>query len=266
MVSSSKTPTPPIFMPPPAAPTYVQPTNPEKIVPPVMSAEQITKEGLASEALLPEFLQLRKDPLDPTVLKQYEDNYFAQNVAPQIANAEAQVGANGQQYSSYGGGMIGQLKAQGQLDKFNAGLNASQQAYNNLLQGRQSLYSGGIGLAQDQSNLNVQRGLGIAGLSSQNTQAENQFNSNIYGLGSQNSNYMNSFNQQNYQNSLQAIAMKNQQKANTAYGIGSFGLGALQLGSSLFGGGGGGAIGGGGGGAGAGIAGNAIGGAIRGLL
>lgn len=208
---------------------------------------------MEAEALLPSWLQLTEanqaNPLDPDVLKRYEDNYFAQNVNPAIAAAEAQIGTTGQQYSSYGGGLVGQLRSQGQLDKFSAGLGASQQAYNNLLQGRQSLYAGGIGLAQDQGNLNVQRGLGIAGIQSNNAANENQFNQGIYGIGSQNTGYQNSFNLNNYQNELQAIAMKNQQKANMAYGIGTLGLGFLTGGAGALskGIGGGGASAGGGG-------------------
>lgn len=249
---SSKTPPPPIFTPPPTPPSYTPPPNPQITVPQVMTAPQVVGQGMEAEALLPEWLQLSKanqsNPLDPGVLKQFQDNYFTQNVAPQIANTEAQIGANGQQYSSYGGGLIGQLKSQGALDTFNAGLNASQQAYNNLLQGRQSLFSGGIGLAQDQSNLNVQRGLGIAGLQSQNTANENQFNSDMYRTGSQNTNWQNDFNLNNYSNSLRAMELKAKQRENTAYGIGNLGLGAIQLGSSLIGGKGGGLFGGGSGG------------------
>jgi len=236
---SSKTPSPPVFTPPPAAPQYTPPPNPEKTVPQVMTAPQVVSQGMEAEAFLPSWLQLTQEnqanPLHPDVLKQYEDNYFAQNVNPQIAAAEAQIGTTGQQYSSYGGGLVGQLRSQGQLDKFSAGLGASQQAYNNLLQGRQSLYAGGIGLAQDQGNLNVQRGLGIADLQSNNAANENQFNQGIYGIGSQNTGYQNSFNQANYANSLQAMQKKDQQKFNQTLGIGQLGMGAIGLGTQAFG-------------------------------
>lgn len=238
-MGSKKAPSPPIYIPPPPAPQAVTPPDPQTVVPQVLNASQITTQGLEAERLLPEFLQLREDPLSPEVLKRYEDNYYSQYVNPQVKAAEAQVGNNGQLYSSFGGGLVGQIRSQGELDKFNAGLSASQQAYNNLLQGRTSLFSGGIGLAQDQNNADVSRGLGVAGLQSQNAGNLNSFNSGIYGTQVSANGYQNQFNQANYKNQLALKAEQDNLRTNQFLGIGQLGLGAAKfVGSKLIGGGG----------------------------
>lgn len=238
-MGSKKAPAPPIYIPPPPAPQAVIPPDPQTVVPQVLSPLDVTKQGLEVEQQLPDFLQLKQDPLSPEVLKQYEDNYYSQYVNPQVKAAEAQIGNNGQIYSSFGGGLVGQIRSQGELDKFNAGLGASQQAYNNLIQGRTSLFTGGIGLAQDQNNADVSRGLGVAGLQSQNAGSLNGFNSDIYGSQIRSNSYQNDFNQANYKNQLALKAEQDNLRTNQFLGIGQLGLGAAKfVGSKLFGGGG----------------------------
>lgn len=188
----------PMYVPP--AP-YVAAPDPQQTVPKVLNASEVMQQGLEAEKLLPQWLQLNNDPMNPADRAQYESNYYQQYVNPLIEQAKADIYSNGQSYGSYGGALIGQMGAQGQLDKYSAGLNYAQQLYNNALSGRQSLFSGGPGVAQTQNQIDVKRGYDLAGIQNKNAEIQNNYNLgsaqmlNNYGLG----NYQNAFNLYKYQ-------------------------------------------------------------------
>ncbi len=203
-------------------------------------------QGQQIEKMLPQWLQLFKDPMNPQGLQQYQQNYYAQNVAPQLAQQESNLYNNGQAYGSFGGGMLGQEAAQGNFDTYQAGLAYAQQLFGDQVAGRQSYFSGGPAVAQQQNQLDVNRGLGVAGLQTQNAGQQNNYN-----LGTNQT--LNGFNQQNYQNQFQAAQYNNQANAQRLGGVfgglgmlGNIfapGLGSLAsgIGSGIFGGGSGGA-------------------------
>lgn len=205
----SKAPPAPQYVPPPAAPSYVAPPDPNSVVPPAMSTKQIIQKGnyvegftttdkkgkIVGQDQVPVNLRLDKDPLSHEVRAPYEDNFYQQYINPQVAQAQADASSGGQSYSSYGGAHIGQIQAQGQLAKFQAGLQAAQQVYDNTLAGRQSYFQGGPRITQEQNALDVTRGLGVAGIQSQNFGSQNNFNSDIFRSQVMASGNQNSFNQ-----------------------------------------------------------------------
>ena len=156
--------------------------------------------------------------MNPQGMQQYENNFYQTQVQPQLAQAQADLYANGQNSGSYSGAYMGQLAAMGALNKYNAGLGYAQQLYNNQLQGRSSYFNGGPSVAIGQNAANVQRGMGIAGLQSQNAGMLNNYNlgsagmQNQYDLGA--AGMQNNFNLSNYGNQLSAYGMNLQNQAN----------------------------------------------------
>lgn len=237
----SKAPPAPQYVQPPAAPSYVTPPDPNAIVPPALSGKQVISKGNYLEGFtelnkkgkpvgldqVPQILRLDQDPLSHEVRAPYEENFYQQYINPQLQLARAQTSDNGQSYSSYGGARIGQLEAQGQLNKFQAGLEASQQVYNNLLAGRQSYFQGGPRIVQEQNALDVTRGLGVAGIQSQNYDSQNDFNLGVFGVQSQNTGNQNSFNQGNYQIGSNNANTRSQLGAQNALGWGQIASGFL---------------------------------------
>lgn len=167
--------------------------------------------------------------MNPAGLAQYEQNYNQSINQPAIANLANSVYNNGQAYGSFGGGAVGQAVAQGGLNEYQAGLDYSQQMYNNVLQGRQSFFAGGPAIAETQNALGVQAGLGIAGLEDQNTQNQNQYNLGSAGM-------QNGFDQQNFGNQEQIYGMQQQAASNRALGVGGLISGAIGLGANAAGG------------------------------
>lgn len=223
MRSSAKPPATPIYVPP--AP-YIQPEDPQKTVPQVLTPTQVMSQGADVEAMLPQWLQLQKDPMNPEGRSAYESNYDQLYNKPTMAALESDLYNNGQAYGSYAGSLVGQQKAMGDLTKYQAGLDYAQQLFNNQITGRQSYYSGGPAVAQAQNAADVARGLGIAGLNSSNTANHNQYNMSA-------AQSQNGYNQQNYNNQYQAYQQKLQDDANRAQGV----LGLFTGGLSLLGGG-----------------------------
>lgn len=170
-------------------------------------------------------------------MQQYQKMYYDQNVAPQIAAAQAQLSAGGQN-GSYAGAYLAQSQAAGNQAAYQAGLSYGQQLYNNILQGRQSYYAGGPNVAQTQNRLDVDRGLGIASLqnnyATNNAQLQNQYNLSAnqnYNNYNQNAGQnLNNFNLQNYNNKLNQYQINQQNKANM---FGSLAGGAALLGSAF---------------------------------
>lgn len=174
----------------------------------------------------------------------YGQNWYQQNVAPQIAQNEATLMGNGQGYGSYAGAQIGGEQAQGQLSAQQAGLNYGQTAANNIYSGRSSYLSGGPTVAANQNNAAIARGENVAGLQASNAQNQNSYNlssagmANDYGLNASGAanNYnlgtsgmANNYNLSNYQNQLNAYNMAQQRKAQSMFGMGALGLGASSL-------------------------------------
>lgn len=234
-----KAPQTPIYVPP--AP-YVAPPDPQSVVPPVMSTGQIVGAGVTTENQLAS----KKNPglnwlslnnlnggMNPEGLAKYEANYDQTENQPAIKALSNSVYNNGQAYGSYGGAAVGAATAQGALNKYQAGLDYAQQLYNNVLQGRSSFFAGGPAIAMNQNALDVQRGLGVAGLQSQNTGMQNNYNLGAAGM-------QNGFNQQNFGNQMQLYAQQQQAAQNRAMGIGGLITGGLGLAGNLFTGGGGG--------------------------
>lgn len=183
---------------------------------------------MAMENSLSADLRLGGNPLDPATRAQYEQNYYNQYIAPQIAAATTKVGSTGQQYGSYGGGLVGGLQAQGQYGKFQAGMDLANQAFQQRLANRDSFFNNNVGLAAGQNALGVNRGLALASQISQNAANLNNFRANIYGTQSQNNiaknsynlsknQNMNNFNLANSQN-LNQYNLANNQGYNSYYG------------------------------------------------
>ncbi len=241
MSKGGSAPSPPMFISPPPytpPPMFQAPPDPNTIVPQVSTPTQVINqgnaiEGFAQNGQLPSFLQLSSSGPNSDLVNAAADNFWQQNILPQLASAQSQLYNNGQNYGSYGGALLGQLLAQGQLSKFQAGLQQAQQNYNNLLSGRQSYFAGGPTVAATQNENSVQRGLGVASLQSQNAGMLNNYNlagnqgQNSYGLSA--TGMANNFNQGNYGNQLQAYELNQQNAANQNFGLGALGLGAANL-------------------------------------
>lgn len=216
---TSNPPALPTFQTPP---TYIQPTPASTTVPKVLGPGQIMRQGSKAEALLPQWLQLNNDPLNPAGRAEYETNFFSQYINPQIEQAKADLAANGQNYGSYAGGLIGQLGAQGALSKFQAGLDYGQQLFNNQIQGRTSYFAGGPSIAANQNAANVQRGLGIAQLDYDANRAMNAYNLDRTGQ-------INTTTQAGFKNAMDRFGLLNDIEANRMKGLGMLGLGTSQL-------------------------------------
>ena len=220
---SSKPPPAPQYIPMGPPPAYATPPDPQTVVPPAFTGKQVIQQGnylegftttnkrgkVVGQDQVPENLRLDKDPLSHEVVDPYANYYYQTNINPQIASAKAAVSANGGSYGSYGGARIGQIEAQGQMDKYQAGLAAAQQVFNNTIAGRQSYFQGAPRIVQEQNELDVNRGLGIAGIQSQNYDSQNDFNQGIFGIQSNNNNSHNDFNRGNYDSQLDYTAQQN---------------------------------------------------------
>lgn len=232
---SSKAPPAPQYIPMGPAPSYVAPPDPNSVVPAALSGKQVIQQGnylegftttnkrgkVVGQDQVPEVLRLDKDPLSHEVVDPYANYYFQNNINPQIEAAKAAVSQNGGSYGSYGGARIGQIEAQGQMDKYQAGLAAAQQVFNNKIAGRESYFNGAPKIVQTQNALDVTRGLGVAGIQSQNYDSQNDFNMGIFGIQSNNNNNHNDFNRGNYDSQLDYQAQQNATNANSALGWGS---------------------------------------------
>lgn len=153
----------------------------------------------------------------------YATYYYQNQINPLIEQAKAAVAKNGGSYGSYGGARIGQIEAQGQMDKYQAGLAAAQQVFNNKIQGRESYFNGAPKIVQTQNALDVQRGLGVAGIQSQNYDSQNDFNQGIFGIQSNNNNEHNNFNRGIYDSQLDYKAQQSANRANAFAGGGLLG-------------------------------------------
>jgi hypothetical protein len=213
--------------------------------------------GAEAEALLPQWLQFtNQNPLDPAGRSEYENYFYQTQIAPMLAQQQADSYAGGQSTGSYAGALMGQLMAQGALSKFQAGLDYSNQLYQNQLQGRASYYAGGPTVAAQQNAADVDRGTNIAQMLMQRAAMENDFNlgsagmqnnynlssagmRNNYGLGSVG--MANNFNLGNYGNALNAYQINQQNQANRfnalTGGLLGIGQGLLGMRRPSFGGG-----------------------------
>lgn len=214
--------------------------------------------------------------MDPAGRREYESKFYQQSINPQIEQMKADMYSNGQSMGSYGGAMVGQTAAQGQLAKYQAGLDYAQQLFNDQLAGRSSYFQGGPTVAAQQNAATAQRDLAVHQLMTSQAKNYNDYqlglsgmanNYNIdrygmwnnYDLGSagmhnnynlQSSGQQNSFNAQNYGTQMQGYGISQNSANNMFGGIGSSLSSIFGGGSGLFGGSGGGLLGGGGGGVG----------------
>jgi hypothetical protein len=226
-----KAPAPPQYIPNGPAPSYVTPPDPQGVVPPALSGKQVIQQGNYLEGFtttnkkgkvvgldqVPVNLRLDKDPLSHEVIDPYATAFYQQQINPQIQQARADLSQNGGSYGSYGGARVGQIEAEGQLAKFQAGLSAAQQVYNNTLAGRESYFNGAPKIVQTQNALDVTRGLGVAGIQSQNYDSQNDFNQGIFGITTGSNNNHNDFNSNNY--STQSQNYRSQQQNSGLGGI-----------------------------------------------
>lgn len=207
--------------------------------------------------------------MDPAGRREYESKFYQQSINPQIEQMKADMYSNGQSMGSYGGAMIGQTAAQGQLAKYQAGLDYAQQLFNDQIAGRQSYFSGGPSVASTQNAAAAQRDLAVHQLMTQQAKNYNDYQLglsgmvngynidrmgmwNNYDLGSagMHNNYnlssagmQNSFNSQNYGTQMQGYGIDSQNKNNMMGGIGSSLSSIFGGGQSMLGGGGGSGIG-----------------------
>lgn len=202
-MQSAKYPQAPSYTP---APSYIAPAPPQ--VPSVIGGKGIMKQTAQMESMLPGWLQLSQtNPLDPAGREKYESDFYSTYINPTLAKAQADAGANGQTYGSFSGAKIGQIAAEGQLAKAQAGLNYAQQYYDNQLQGRQSYYGNAPSIIQNQNALDVQRGLGISQLNQNAANMQNSYNLNA-------NNGLNNFAMSNYGNQLARIDRINADQQN----------------------------------------------------
>jgi len=165
---------------------------------PVQGADQLTSSALGISntgsaagnlsAYAP-WTNLQNNPTDQANVAQAENYYNQTQVNPQLAANASALNANGQGGSSYAGAYLGQEQAMGNLNAFEAGLSQQEQDYQNQLSAINSLYSGPIGLAQQQNQLGVNQGLALGALADSQNIAQNSYNlantqgQNNYNLG-----------------------------------------------------------------------------------
>lgn len=140
--------------------------------------------------------------------------------------------------------MVGQQMAMGDLMKYQAGLDAMNNALSQQLARRQSFFSGTPQIAQQQNQLGVQRGLQMSGLNLNQAQGLNNYNMqntgmqndyNLQHFGALNNdlinrtNMFNNFNQGNFQNNMGLYNAQVNQQQNHAQGMGMLGLGGASL-------------------------------------
>jgi len=135
-------------------------------------------------------------------------------VQPQVSAAQSAMQNSGQNYGSYGPAYTGQLTAQGQQQAFQAALAANQQEYQDVLAGRSSYLSGGPQVAQNQNQLDIQRGIAVENANLQNAAMANQYNLGSAGLQNnynlQAGEYPNQFNLNNFGNQLASYQAQQQ--------------------------------------------------------
>lgn len=241
---------------PPKAPKY-QPipyTPPAPLqqanvnIPQALTPGQVMSQGAGVESMLPNWLQLTQynqsgnpatpsqgGPFNQQLMQQMQNWYLQNQVMPQVSQAQSQMQQGGQNYGSYGPAMAGQMQAQGQQEAFQAALAANQQAYNDVLSGRQSYFGGGPATAQAQNLASIQQGEAVTNANLANAQMANQYDLGAAGMQNQfNLNQSpNAFNLQNYGNQLAAYQAKNQALSNAIFGGGMIGLGGLNTAGNL---------------------------------
>lgn len=125
--------------------------------------------------------------------------------------------------SSYAAAVRGAQRAMNQMGSWGAGIQQRQADFENVLGAHNALYSGPIALAQRQNLADVDRGMGIANISQQDSGLENQYNlqdnmaRNSYNLGANQG--QNQFSLGSYNGQLQGY--NTQTQANTQRGIGN---------------------------------------------
>lgn len=239
-----KMPTPPAYVPPSpyqASPAYQNPdpsrSNLNMFIPQVATTADVMSQA-GMPGVNPDlsnygtgWLSLKKSPLSLENMRRAEQNYKQLEVAPGIAQLEADLQARGQGGSSYAGAAVGQEAAMGNLLGFNAGLNQNQLEYQNAITARNALYGQGISLAQQQNQAGVNRAFGIAGLDYQNNARMNQYGQNNaameneYNIGA--NNRQNQYNQLGFSNQMGQYGIQQEQAQNRARNI-------MTLGGGLF--------------------------------
>lgn len=229
------------------------------------TASQTMAAANQAGAALPTDLQISNanSVLSPEARKQYEDLYYNQYVKPGLAQTQANLYGNGQANSTFGGAVLGSALAQGAATKMFAGEDLYNSRLQNLLNERQSFFSGEGQMAQNANNnqmqnsqFNASLGMQNAGMLNnynlQNSQNQNSFNlgssqnqnsfnlgsaglANQYSLGA--AGMQNSFNLGNFNNQMSAYNAQQAQNASTANGLlkGAAGVGAgvIQGGKAL---------------------------------
>lgn len=178
-------------------------------VPQAQTAPQLVGQMNQADQNLPSFLQMNQGntQLNPQILAQYEQQFNAQNLNPQLAQLQSSLYQGGQGNSTFGGAALGQANAAGAQSAFTAGLGLYQQNLNNFLNERSNYFGNEGQMAQNANNLDVNRGLSVAGMGNAATAAQNQYNlqkgntlAQLYGSANQN---QNQFNLGSYQGQLQ---------------------------------------------------------------
>jgi hypothetical protein len=172
---------------------YQQAPDPNSVVPQAYTYQQIGAKSVNLDNYLPAWMQLtgsgatNQNPIDPNSagFQDARNAYYASNVAPLIAQDQANVNTSGADYGSYAGGLIGTDKAQGNLAAYNAGINYSQAMFQDVLNARQNYFGTNVATILGQNQEAINRGLGVSQL--QTTQAQNLNNYNLQNSQNQNS-------------------------------------------------------------------------------
>jgi len=168
------------------------------------------------------WLSLKDSPNSQKNMQAAQSAYLAY-AQPGLAQSLSDGVARGQGGSSYLGAQQGAQQGMNQLGSWQAGIAQNQADFQNQLAAYSQLYSGPIGLQQQQNQSDVNRGLGIAGLAQDSTNAANSYAmqnnqaQNSYNLGANQN--RNQFALGRYQGQLGGYGT--QTGANTQRGVGN---------------------------------------------
>lgn len=154
-----------------------------------------------------------------TAAQDYQNRYFDNAIQPQLnqAKVNAFLGGNyGDANSTFGSTYLSNAMLQGSNQAFFAGQDYRNQEIQNTLNRRASFFGNDANLIAQQNQADVQRGLGVQQINSQNLGMLNSFNLNKAGI-------LSGIQQNDYQNKLQAA----QAKAQAIGGLLTGGLGLI---------------------------------------
>lgn len=159
----------------------------EPSAPPVLSAADLTSQGLLADSRLAPDMRITSDNpvFGQGAAQDYQQRYFDMAIRPMIEDSKIMQFGAGLDNSTFGATNVSNTALQGAKQAFFAGQDFRNQEINNTLNRRNNLFGNNIQLAGNQNALDVQRGLNLEGIRTQRLNDINSFNMGNAGLGSQ---------------------------------------------------------------------------------